>query len=136
MVFLLARQNVGGLVKKTPHNNNYIELYNKTEDLNEMTEILNNKITNAENDITIIVDSLSEKVKIVHLTATSDNAFHLIHNLNYEPRNDDLIITYRGLLLEKNIHYVENSDNKSIDLLDWSINKNERIIFVLYKDIK
>lgn len=76
-----------------------------------------------------------QQIKIATFTATSDNTSTIIHNLDYSPLNDDMIVIYRGVYLELGVNYIDNADYKSITLTDWSIATGEKITFKLYKNI-
>ena len=108
----MSIQIIGGEIRSQPHNENY--------------NALNEKIDSVNNN----------KIKTTTFTATSDNTTRIIHNLPYISTKDDLLVVYMGLLLERGVNYNDNADGVSIDLLNWSINVGDKILFTLYKNIR
>lgn len=103
---------IGGLIQKAPHNKNYKALGDNLDELNKKQTLLATYVAN------------------------SDNTSHIIHNLTFDPLKDELFVYYKGILLEKDINYIENNDNKSIELTDWVIKTDEKVKFILYKNQK
>lgn len=81
------------------------------------------------------VDKLNSKIKSSTFIATANNTTNIVHNLAFNPAKDDLVVSYKGILLNLTDNYTHNSNNISIDL-DWSINTGEKVMFRLYKDVK
>ena len=85
-----------------------------------------------------IAKTLDNQKKILEMTitASTDNTTVIVHNLSYNPSNDDMVVIYQGIILEENVNYVQVSGNLSIDLQNWSINTGEKIKFKIYKNMK
>lgn len=81
-------------------------------------------------------DKINNKIKLSTFTATVDGTTNIVYGLVYNPAKDDLLVFYGGLLLDIGINYNNNVNNISVDLLVWSVNIGEKIMFKLYKDVK
>lgn len=55
--------------------------------------------------------------------------------VGFNPTLDKLIVTYNGYELLLGIHYSQNANNTSIDLIAWTANTGDIFIFKLYKNI-
>ena len=116
----MARQHIGGQVKSKPHNDNYEELYDITDDLTN--EVINIKHT-------------AVRLLTKNVTIEGDGTSYIEHNLSYNPATDELQVIYYTLLLEKDVNYIEHENNRAITLLDWSIDTGETVYFKLYKNV-
>jgi len=76
---------------------------------------------------------LVDKIKTKAFTATSNLTKTIIHGLSYDTIHDDLLLFYKGILLDST-NYTET--NTTITLTDWSISTGEIIKFKLYKNVK
>lgn len=96
-------------------------------------------------DGTIIETKLADSVKFKlnnnffnliesTFTATSDGTSNvLIGHSNYNPNEDKLTVKYMNEVLTKDLNYTINSDNLSIDLIDWTLDIDEVIYFEVIK---
>lgn len=75
------------------------------------------------------------KIKVATFTATS-TVTNIVHNLPYDSSRDDLLVFYKGVLLDITDNYTENANNISVDLVGWSLTSGEKINFKLYKNVK
>ena len=82
--------------------------------------------------------SINNKIKSMTYTASTNGVTNIVHNLNYVPTTDELSVidTGYGSVLTEGIEYTNSIDDKSINLIDWSISQNESIKFTLFKNIK
>ena len=80
-------------------------------------------------------DKINSKIQLSSFTAISDNTTNIIHDLDYDSAHDELLVIYKGLLLEKNVNYTENVNEISIDLENWNIDAGDIVFFKLYKDV-
>lgn len=112
---------------------NSTEFYN----LNKPTPTDSADITLAVSDNMDIIDTELKKgfqsYAYITFTAVSDNTTNIVHGQIYNPLKDILIPYYQGFKLEKTDNYTENSDDISIDLVDWSISTGEKITFSFWK---
>jgi len=90
------------------------------------------------NDIKTVNTKIDSKIKSIIFTATVSNTTNIVHNLSFDPLHDELDILdlNYGNALTEGIEYTNSIDNKSINLIDWSISQNESIKFTLFKNIK
>lgn len=91
---------------------------------------------NYESIETSYAEQLGNKIRTSVFTATTNGTNVITHNLPYNSTYDDLKVFYSGILLVKGSNYTENANNTSITLLDWTINSNDTIDFILYKSVK
>lgn len=91
---------------------------------------------NIQEQYNTVVNTLNDKIKSAVFTAPVNNITNVVHNLTFNPTKDDLVVSYRGILLDVNDNYKHNANYNSIDLVGWSINTGEKILFRLYKDVK
>lgn len=71
-------------------------------------------------------------------TATSNNTTHVVTGLtDFDPLHDNLQVFEGefGELLQKGVHYSENVDKLSIDLIGWSLSIGDIINFKMYKNL-
>ncbi|AWI04070.1 phage tail protein [Clostridium drakei] len=67
-------------------------------------------------------------------TAEEDNIGHIpIGHANFNPEQDILNVKFLNEILTKEVNYNINSDNLSIDLIDWVLEKDETIYFETIK---
>lgn len=67
-------------------------------------------------------------------TAEEDNIEHIpIGHANFNPEQDILNVKFLNEILTKEVNYNINSDNLSIDLIDWVLEKDETIYFETIK---
>lgn len=67
-------------------------------------------------------------------TAEEDNVGHIpIGHANFNPEQDILNVKFLNEILTKEVNYNINSDNLSIDLIDWVLEKDETIYFEAIK---
>jgi len=115
--------------------------------LDAHTEIIDVNKLLEENKLVKLADFDAYKAEIdayLHpptytFTATANNTTHITHTLDYNPTTDSLTVVDVSYVetLKKGTDYVENSDNRSIDLINGLyINIGEQIKFTLRKGVK
>lgn len=77
----------------------------------------------------------NNKIRVSSYTASATTT-NIVHNLSYSSTTDDMVIVYKGVLLESGVNYTHNSNGISIDLLDWSISSGDTVYFKVYKNVK
>jgi azurin len=80
-------------------------------------------------------NNIAQRMRIFTYTTTATTS-SITHNLNFNPTRDDLMIIYKGVVLEETDNYTHSADYKSINLTGWTIPSGEKVHFRLYKFVK
>jgi len=82
-------------------------------------------------------DILATTVLISSYTALTSGITNVpINNVNYNPTNDILQVSMSGITLDEVDHYTKNLNGISIDLVDWSLNSGDKIVFRVQKKVR
>lgn len=102
-------------------------------DLGGSLDIIDSVLKDHDTRITNLLTQLKDEFTY---TSIADNVTRLVHNFDYNPNRDEIVVLFENIELEKDVNYTENADNISINLLGWSINTGDVIKFKLYRFVR
>lgn len=102
---------------------------------NEQTRQTNE--TTRQTGYSTMSSQINSKIQYCSYTATANNTINIPFTFtDYNITHDDMIVSYKGVLLDNPDNYTVNGSNNGIILVDWSINKGDIVKMRLYKNVR
>ena len=83
-----------------------------------------------ENPDLLYTGSITEKY-----TAVANEVTNIPFTISYSSVTDKMKVYHKGVLLEEDVNYSLNINSTSIDLINWSVDIGEEIVFEVWKKI-